>query len=191
MVLPKIFSASASSNLWPPTWISAINIFSARLPINTYPQSYKARSIFTSSRRLDDDDCLRQISEAPFGNAHKSKWSEAACVCANQHRIPTLRGRCSGRHPSIPADAVPDRIVGTSAGAVVGAPYAAGNDGFELHKLAIQMEEGQVGDWSLPDRGVIRGEALQNFINHAIGQRPLGVPCAWPSRSKSYWRASG
>src|SRR5450756_1791539 len=68
---------------------------------------------------------------------------------------------------------VPDLIVGTSAGAVVGALYAAGNGGFELQKLAIQMEEGQVSDWSLPDRGVIRGEALQNFINHAIGQRPL------------------
>ena len=68
---------------------------------------------------------------------------------------------------------VPDLIVGTSAGAVVGALYAAGNGGFELQKLAIQMEEGQVSDWSLPDRGVIRGEALQNFINQAIGQRPL------------------
>ena len=68
---------------------------------------------------------------------------------------------------------VPDLIVGTSAGAVVGALYAAGNGGFELQKLAIQMEGGQVSDWSLPDRGVIRGEALQNFINQAIGQRPL------------------
>ena len=68
---------------------------------------------------------------------------------------------------------VPDIVVGTSAGAVVGALYAAGNGGFELQKLAIQMEEGQVSDWSLPDRGVIRGEALQEFINRAIGQRPL------------------
>jgi NTE family protein len=68
---------------------------------------------------------------------------------------------------------VPDLIVGTSAGAVVGALYAAGNGGFELQKLALQMEDGQFSDWSLPDRGVIRGEALQNFINRAIGQRPL------------------
>jgi len=68
---------------------------------------------------------------------------------------------------------VPDLIVGTSAGAVVGALYAAGNGGFELQKLALQMEDGQFSDWSLPDRGVIRGEALQNFINRAIGQRSL------------------
>ena len=68
---------------------------------------------------------------------------------------------------------VPDLVVGTSAGAVVGALYAAGNGGFELQKLALQMEESQFSDWSLPDRGVIRGEALQNFINRALGQRAL------------------
>ncbi len=68
---------------------------------------------------------------------------------------------------------VPDIIVGTSAGAVVGALYAAGNNGFELQKLALQMEEGQISDWSVPARGVFKGEALQSFINRAVGQRPL------------------
>ena len=67
----------------------------------------------------------------------------------------------------------PDMIVGTSAGSVVGALYAAGNNGFELQKLAIQMEEGQVSDWSLPNRGVFKGAALQDFINNAVQQRPL------------------
>mgnify|MGYP000846784087 CR=1 FL=1 len=68
---------------------------------------------------------------------------------------------------------VPDIVVGTSAGSVVGALYAAGNGGFELQKLALQMDEGQVSDWSLPDRGVIKGEALQDFVNRAVNQRPL------------------
>lgn len=68
---------------------------------------------------------------------------------------------------------VPDIIVGTSAGSVVGALYAAGYNGFELQKIAMQMEEGQVGDWSMPDRGVLKGEALQAFVNRAVGQRPL------------------
>ncbi|MDP2792666.1 MAG: patatin-like phospholipase family protein [Sulfurisoma sp.] len=68
---------------------------------------------------------------------------------------------------------VPDIIVGTSAGAVVGALYAAGKNGFELQKLALQMEEGQLNDWSLPDRGVLKGEALQAFVNRAVGGRPL------------------
>ena len=67
----------------------------------------------------------------------------------------------------------PDMIVGTSVGSVVGALYAAGYNGFELQKLAIQMEEGQVSDWSMPNRGVLKGEALQEFINHAVQQRPL------------------
>jgi NTE family protein len=68
---------------------------------------------------------------------------------------------------------VPDIIVGTSVGSVVGSLYAAGYNGFELQKLAIQMEEGQVSDWSLPNRGIFKGEALQDFINRAVQQRPL------------------
>lgn len=68
---------------------------------------------------------------------------------------------------------VPDIVVGTSAGAVVGALYAAGHSGFELQRLVLQMEDGRFSDWSLPDRGVIKGEALQNFVNQAVGQRPL------------------
>ncbi len=68
---------------------------------------------------------------------------------------------------------VPSIVVGTSAGAVVGALYAAGDDGFALQKLALGMDEGQFSDWSWPDRGVLRGEALQDFVNRAVGGRPL------------------
>ena len=50
----------------------------------------------------------------------------------------------------------PDIVVGTSAGSVVGAMYAAGKNGFELQSLAITLDESQVSDWSLPDRGVVR-----------------------------------
>lgn len=68
---------------------------------------------------------------------------------------------------------VPDIIVGTSAGAVVGALYASGLSGFDLQKVALEIDEAQIGDWSLPDRGVFKGEALQNFVNRAVGNRPL------------------
>jgi NTE family protein len=68
---------------------------------------------------------------------------------------------------------VPEIVVGTSAGSVVGALYAGGYSGFELQKVALQMEENQVSDWTLPDRGVIKGEALQGFINKSLGNRPL------------------
>lgn len=68
---------------------------------------------------------------------------------------------------------VPEIVVGTSAGSVVGALYAGGYNGFELQKIALQMEENQVSDWTLPDRGVIKGEALQGFINKSLGNRPM------------------
>jgi NTE family protein len=68
---------------------------------------------------------------------------------------------------------VPDIIVGTSAGSVVGALYAAGYNGFELQQLSMQMDESQVSDWSIPNRGVIKGEALQEFINKAVKQLSL------------------
>lgn len=68
---------------------------------------------------------------------------------------------------------VPDLVVGTSAGSVVGALYAAGHGPFELQKLAIQLDESSVTDWSLFDRGVIKGEALERFINTHVGNKPL------------------
>lgn len=68
---------------------------------------------------------------------------------------------------------VPDVIVGTSAGAVVGVLYAAGYSGFDLQRLAIEMDESQITDWNFPDRGVIKGRALQDFINKAVGGRTL------------------
>jgi len=68
---------------------------------------------------------------------------------------------------------VPDIVVGTSAGSVVGAMYAAGKNGFELQSLAITLDESQVSDWSLPDRGVVKGEALAAFINKTVANAPI------------------
>jgi NTE family protein len=68
---------------------------------------------------------------------------------------------------------VPDMVVGTSAGSVVGALYAGGFTGFELQKLALSLEEGNISDYALPDRGFIKGEQLQNYVNKALGNRPI------------------
>lgn len=68
---------------------------------------------------------------------------------------------------------IPEIVAGTSAGAVVGALYAAGNTGFELQKLALKLDETKISDWSVPDRGVLKGEALQKFVNDAVKQRPI------------------
>ena len=70
-----------------------------------------------------------------------------------------------------------DLVVGTSAGSLVGAMYAAGNTGFALQKLALAMDEAEISDWALPlfssSSGVLKGEALQNFVNKAVHNVPM------------------
>jgi NTE family protein len=72
---------------------------------------------------------------------------------------------------------VPDIVVGTSAGSLVGALYAAGNNGFALHKLALEMDEAAISDWSVPlfakASGMFKGEALQNYVNRTVNNLPL------------------
>ncbi len=68
---------------------------------------------------------------------------------------------------------VPDFIVGTSAGSLVGALYASGMSGFDLQKAALAMDDTTVADWSLPNRGVIKGEALQDYVNATLGGRVI------------------
>jgi len=68
---------------------------------------------------------------------------------------------------------VPDIVVGTSAGSVVGALYASGMSGFDLQKLALGMEEDMLADWTMPNRGVLKGAALQDFINQKVKSQPI------------------
>lgn len=71
----------------------------------------------------------------------------------------------------------PEIVVGTSAGSVVGALYAAGNDGFALQKTAMDMDEASISDWALPlfskSSGVLKGEALQTYVNKAVKNAPM------------------
>src|SRR5450830_601435 len=72
---------------------------------------------------------------------------------------------------------VPDIVVGTSAGSLVGALYAAGNNGFALQKLAMEMDEASISDWSVPFfakvSGVLKGEGVQNYVNRAVNNVPI------------------
>ncbi|MFA9441592.1 patatin-like phospholipase family protein [Uliginosibacterium sp. sgz301328] len=68
---------------------------------------------------------------------------------------------------------VPDAIVGTSAGSVVGSLYAAGFGAFDLQKLALQLDQSAFADWALFDRGFLKGEALERFINKQVGNRTI------------------
>jgi len=67
----------------------------------------------------------------------------------------------------------PDIIVGTSVGSVVGALYAAGYSASDLERVALQIDDSMVADWSLPNRGFIKGQSLQDFVNRGVQNRPL------------------
>lgn len=67
----------------------------------------------------------------------------------------------------------PDMVVGTSAGAVVGALYAGGHDAQSLEKIAQQMDEKVFADWTWDARGFLKGEALENFVNQHLKQRRM------------------
>ncbi|MFO0387847.1 MAG: patatin-like phospholipase family protein, partial [bacterium] len=62
-------------------------------------------------------------------------------------------------------------VAGTSAGSVVGSLYASGLNAFELQQLALRMDESVFADWTLGNRGMFRGEALQQWVNQQISQR--------------------
>lgn len=66
-----------------------------------------------------------------------------------------------------------DLVVGTSAGAVAGALYSAGFSGFDLQQMAFDLDRAAVSDWSLFGKGLIKGDALRQFVNTAVGNRPL------------------
>lgn len=71
------------------------------------------------------------------------------------------------------AGIVPDIIAGASSGAVVAALYASGYGARALEDIAVGLEQGALLDFTLFGRGWVRGEALREFVNRAVGNRPI------------------
>jgi NTE family protein len=71
------------------------------------------------------------------------------------------------------AGIVADIVAGSSSGAVVAALYAAGHDARSLEELAIGVDKGTLLDFRLFGNGWVQGEALQDFVNEAVGSRPI------------------
>nr|WP_298014726.1 patatin-like phospholipase family protein [uncultured Aquabacterium sp.] len=76
----------------------------------------------------------------------------------------------------------PDVVVGTSAGSVVGALYAAGKTPTELATMAMSLDESSITDWVFPGRSLLKGEALAKFVRTHTGGKnieamrvPLGI----------------
>jgi NTE family protein len=64
-------------------------------------------------------------------------------------------------------------IVGTSAGSFVGALYAYGFNAFELQKLSFALEKNDIIDLAVPDKGFIKGEKIEGYINNILRETPI------------------
>jgi NTE family protein len=64
-------------------------------------------------------------------------------------------------------------IVGTSAGSFVGALYAYGFNSFELQKLSFAIEKNDIIDLTVPDRGFLKGEKIEGYINKVLRESPM------------------
>jgi NTE family protein len=75
----------------------------------------------------------------------------------------------------------PDIVVGTSAGSIAGALYAADLSGFDMQRIAFDLDKATVADVSLFGKGLLKGDALQNFINKIVSNKnieDLSIPFA-------------
>ena len=64
-------------------------------------------------------------------------------------------------------------IVGTSAGSFVGSLSAYGLSAYEIQKIALTLEKGDIVDFMFPDNGFIGGEKLEEFINKTVNNTPI------------------
>lgn len=98
------------------------------------------------------------------------------------------------------AGIVPHVIAGTSAGALVGAAYAAGWID-ELEKWVCELDAGDVRSWfdvSLGAGGLLQGRRLISFFKQSIGTQniedllmPFGAVATDMSSGKEVWMRSG
>lgn len=59
-------------------------------------------------------------------------------------------------------------IVGTSAGSFVGSLSAYGFNAFQLQKMALDLQKGDVIDLAIPDNGFVKGELLEAYVNRMV-----------------------
>jgi len=64
-------------------------------------------------------------------------------------------------------------IIGTSAGSFVGSLYAYGFNAFQLQKIALSVEKGDLIDYTIPDNGFIKGDKLEEYLNNIFKNTPI------------------
>jgi NTE family protein len=63
----------------------------------------------------------------------------------------------------------PDLVVGTSAGALIGALYAAGMSPWQMEEVALRMREVDIADFaSAGRRGMLAGDSLARVVNDLV-----------------------
>jgi NTE family protein len=67
----------------------------------------------------------------------------------------------------------PDLIVGSSAGALVGALYAAGFGAAQLERVGAGLVRNTLRDWIFPKLGLFGGEAIARFVRKNLGERDV------------------
>ncbi len=66
-----------------------------------------------------------------------------------------------------------DLVTGTSAGSMVAVLYASGMNAQQLQQASTSMDEATLADWTLSMRGMIKGQALQDYVNGQVKFRTL------------------
>ena len=67
----------------------------------------------------------------------------------------------------------PEVVVGVSSGSVVAALYAGGFPAATLEEMAFKVEDHELIDFTLFGPGRVEGEALQDYVNKALGNRSI------------------
>ncbi len=59
-------------------------------------------------------------------------------------------------------------IVGTSVGSFVGSLFAYGYPAYDLQRIAMKLEKGEIADLTVPDNGFVKGEKLEAYVNRMV-----------------------
>ncbi|GAB4228375.1 MAG: hypothetical protein OHK0028_01860 [Deltaproteobacteria bacterium] len=59
-------------------------------------------------------------------------------------------------------------VVGTSVGSFVGSLYAYGYPAYDLQRIAMGLDKGEIADLAVPDNGFVKGEKLEAYVNRMV-----------------------
>lgn len=70
-------------------------------------------------------------------------------------------------------DLRPDIVVGSSAGALVGALYAAGMSADQIERYGERISPNLLRDWVFPKLGIFGGDRIRRFVVERVGEKSI------------------